>query len=49
MDNVIIELECKRCGNKWFPKRPKLPKVCPSCNSRKWNVKREETWKKKNH
>jgi len=30
-------LNCLRCGHHWFPKRPQLPKICPTCKSPYWN------------
>ncbi|MDH7507228.1 MAG: hypothetical protein QHH15_05525 [Candidatus Thermoplasmatota archaeon] len=41
----IPTLECERCGHKWIPQSPFLPKVCPKCNSRYWDKKRG--WYKK--
>ena len=29
-------LTCERCGHIWYPRRENLPKVCPSCKSKKW-------------
>lgn len=39
----LPELECKRCGHKWTPRSPKLPKVCANskCNSPYWNKERK--------
>ena len=34
---VLPILKCKRCGWGWFPRAPKLPKVCPKCKSSYWN------------
>ena len=30
-----MKLRCLRCGYRW-PKRVKLPKMCPACKSRAW-------------
>lgn len=38
----IPELECTRCGHKWYPRKTTWPKVCASCNSPYWNVPRDE-------
>lgn len=40
---MIEELECLKCGNKWYPRTPKKPKMCPACKSRSWEKM------KKNH
>jgi predicted Zn-ribbon and HTH transcriptional regulator len=31
-------LKCLRCGHSWIPRRPVLPKNCPKCTSRYWNI-----------
>jgi predicted Zn-ribbon and HTH transcriptional regulator len=31
---------CLRCGYEWEP-RVDNPKCCPTCLSRKWNIKRK--------
>jgi len=37
-----IELVCKKCGWKWFPKNPdKEPRSCPFCKSYHWNKNKE--------
>jgi len=36
------EYKCERCGNKWYPRTPKKPKMCPACKSRLWEVPKEE-------
>ncbi|RLF59244.1 MAG: hypothetical protein DRN27_03130 [Thermoplasmata archaeon] len=36
----IPALECKRCNHNWKPDSPFLPKVCPKCNSSKWDKER---------
>lgn len=36
---MLTELTCKRCGYKWEPrKRDDLPKCCPACKSRYWDL-----------
>jgi len=35
------ECKCKRCGNTWYPRTPKKPKMCPACKSRLWEVDKE--------
>lgn len=40
---TVTELECTRCGHRWFPRHrdePRLPKVCSACKSPYWNVER---------
>lgn len=36
---IVRELECKRCGHKWLPRKPEIPLCCPNakCRSRYWN------------
>ena len=31
------KLSCNRCNHQWYPRSPKLPKICPMCNSPYWN------------
>ena len=31
------QLECKRCGHKWYKRTPFHPKVCPICKRWDWN------------
>lgn len=33
---TLPTLKCKRCGHKWAPRRPELPKYCPNCKSPRW-------------
>lgn len=51
MDNKpkieITELECKRCGKKWYPSSPELPEVCPRCKSYSWWKEKENNEEKK--
>lgn len=35
---AIGELECRRCGHKWFPRTNRLPKACPKCKHYNWNT-----------
>lgn len=28
---------CKRCGHKWYSRKPGIPLICPRCNSPYWN------------
>lgn len=51
MKVTVEQLECKRCGYKWFPYiQPdgivKIPKVCPAkkCKQREWQT--ESKWDK---
>lgn len=36
---VLREIECIRCGYKWYPKKPGEPLCCANqkCKSRYWN------------
>jgi predicted Zn-ribbon and HTH transcriptional regulator len=38
MTILVRELDCKRCGHKWYPRRPKAPKVCPECKRDDWQT-----------
>lgn len=36
--------ECNKCGYKWDPKKPDVvPKECPHCKNRKWQLKRTKS------
>jgi len=37
----ITQLECKRCGKKWSPRKPDF-QVCPGCNTKYWNIERKK-------
>ena len=37
VDIALPYLKCKRCNHTWIPRTPKMPKVCPKCNSPYWN------------
>jgi predicted Zn-ribbon and HTH transcriptional regulator len=38
MEEILLpSLECKRCGHQWYPRGPKMPRVCPKCKSPYWN------------
>ena len=34
-------IECLRCGHKWKP-RIEDPKICPKCNSYKFDIPKED-------
>ena len=36
----LIELECKKCGKKWIP-RKKDVRQCPKCKTAYWDKKRK--------
>ena len=39
----LMGFRCERCGHEWVPKDiNKEPKVCPTCKSPYWNVKRKK-------
>ena len=44
----IIQLDCKRCGWEWTPRR-RIVRVCPHCNSPYWDVPREDERMMKEH
>jgi len=33
---------CKRCGHSWYPRKDRIPTICPKCKSRLWYEKRGE-------
>ena len=37
----ITELECKRCGHKWIPRKKEV-RYCPHCQSAYWDTPREK-------
>ena len=37
---TISQVECNRCGYRWFPRSLKTPKFCSKCNSPYWNKER---------
>ncbi len=44
-DNLELPtLACLRCEHTWFPRSPKLPKVCPKCSTPYWNKPRQMKW-----
>ena len=45
MPKKVKQLECKRCGHKWFPRQPEV-RMCPNCKSPWWDVEKEERKKK---
>jgi len=34
--------ECLRCGHKWYPKKPEVPRCCGKCKSPYWNKPRRQ-------
>ncbi len=36
MDINIKQLQCKRCGHLWYPRKPEII-TCPKCKSPYWN------------
>jgi len=38
--NVLDSYNCKRCAHKWQPRGKNLPKICPKCKSKLWNIHR---------
>jgi uncharacterized OB-fold protein len=40
--DVITRLRCLRCGKKWFPRKPGIPKICPTCKTTHWNTPKEK-------
>ena len=35
----IYQLECKRCGHKWLPRKDEVM-ICPKCKSPYWDRER---------
>ena len=35
----LPELECKRCGHAWTPRKPEVA-LCPACKSPYWDRER---------
>ena len=33
----LIQLRCKLCGHKWYPRQTTLPHVCPACKKYGWD------------
>jgi Zn finger protein HypA/HybF involved in hydrogenase expression len=33
----LKELECKRCGWKWIPRKP-IIRICPKCKTAYWDI-----------
>jgi len=31
------KLVCSRCGHEWYPRSPRVPRVCARCKSPYWN------------
>jgi predicted Zn-ribbon and HTH transcriptional regulator len=42
MTQVIHKSKCLRCGHRWWPATPKVPKVCPGCHSPYWGEPRKK-------
>lgn len=36
----VTNLECKRCGHKWMPRKSDV-RICPKCKSAYWDTNRE--------
>jgi len=45
VDLSNFQLECKRCGHRWIPRKPDV-RICPKCKSPYWD--KERTPKKVN-
>lgn len=42
---ILPHLKCKRCGHQWIPRRPEVPRICPTCKTAYWNVaRRQKKW-----
>ena len=40
MPKTISKLLCRRCGYRWWPRGPRLPLKCASCDDPGWQSKR---------
>ena len=39
MTNLTIsKLACLRCGHRWYPRSPELPRLCPKCTTAYWDT-----------
>jgi len=38
----LLKLKCQRCPHEWYPRAPRLPKVCPKCKSPVWDKPRKK-------
>ena len=49
MKVTLVQLECLRCGHKWFPEirkdRKDMPRCCGWCKTPYWNIKPAEVSK----
>jgi predicted Zn-ribbon and HTH transcriptional regulator len=36
----MLQLQCKRCGYKWIPRKLDKPRECPDCKNRYWDKPR---------
>jgi uncharacterized OB-fold protein len=43
----LTKLSCKQCGHSWYPRRPKLPQVCPICKRSNWREKKKQWWSRR--
>ena len=43
MQLTIPHCLCERCGYTWYPRKPELPKLCPACKSRLWQIPKEDS------
>ena len=38
----VVKLhKCKRCGKRWFPRKPGTPRICPTCKTTYWDTLKE--------
>lgn len=40
MINLPKNLECKRCGHKWLPRKSDI-RICPKCKSARWDTSKD--------
>lgn len=40
---IILTLQCVKCGHRWIRRLIKSPKCCPKCKCRKWDKERNRS------
>ena len=39
---ILEQLNCERCGYRWFQRTPNKPVKCPECQSRAWDKAKQD-------
>ena len=37
-----FQIECRRCGHKWIPRKPEVMLLCTKCKSPYWNIPKKK-------